>query len=150
MRFSTRTRYGLRFLIRLASRPAGEFVQLAELAREEQLSSGYLEQIVRALRPTGILRTIRGAGGGYMLARPASEITLEEIFQGLEGELAPVLCVAEGGCNRQEGCSTHAFWLALDAHIRSFLRSITLQQLLTGNMHSSACCQKKCLTDDKK
>ena len=69
MRYSTRTRYGLRFLINLAGRPAGACVQLAEIAREEGVSVKYLEQIVRVLRPAGILRSARGAKGGYALAK---------------------------------------------------------------------------------
>lgn len=131
MRFSTRTRYGLRFLIRLASQPPGELVQLSELAREENISPGYLEQIVRVLRPLGILRAMRGVGGGYTLARPAAEITLENIFERLEGELSPVGCLADSGtCGRQDVCSTRAFWRALDEHVRNFLRGMTLEQLV--------------------
>lgn len=64
MRYSTRTRYGLRFLINLAARPEGTCVQLGEIAREEGVSVKYLEQIVRVLRPAGLLRSVRGARGG--------------------------------------------------------------------------------------
>ncbi len=131
MRFSTRTRYGLRFLIRLAARPPEELVQLSELAREENISPGYLEQIVRALRPLGILRAVRGVGGGYALARPAAEITMEDIFERLEGELSPVGCLAgDRACSRQHVCSTRSFWQALDEHVRNFLRGMTLEQLI--------------------
>lgn len=131
MRFSTRTRYGLRFLIRLASQPPGELVQLSELAREENISPGYLEQIVRTLRPLGILRAVRGVGGGYTLARPAAEITMEDIFENLEGALSPVGClVGDGVCSRQQICTTRSFWRALDEHVRNFLRGMTLEQLV--------------------
>ncbi len=75
MRFSTRTRYGLRFLLRLAAQPKGSLLQLGQVAREENISSGYLEQIVRALKPLGILRAVRGSGGGYALAKAPSQIT---------------------------------------------------------------------------
>ena len=61
MKFSTRTRYGLRFLIRLAAQPEGELLQLGQVAHEENISPGYLEQIVRALKPLGILRAVREA-----------------------------------------------------------------------------------------
>ena len=76
MKFATRTRYGLRFLIRLASSPTDKLVQLGELAREENISPGYLEQIVRALRPLGILRSVRGAAGGYSLACKPEAVNL--------------------------------------------------------------------------
>lgn len=143
MRFSTRTRYGLRFLIRLASQSPDELVQLSELAREENISPGYLEQIVRALRPLGILRAVRGVGGGYALARPAAEITMEDIFEHLEGELSPVGCLAgDGACSRQQICTTRSFWRALDEHVRNFLRGMTLEQLVvTMNDMPEALCQ---------
>lgn len=82
MRYSTRTRYGLRFLINLAGRPAGSCVQLAEIAREEGVSVKYLEQIVRVLRPAGILRSARGAKGGYALAKSPDAIRMDEVFSG--------------------------------------------------------------------
>ena len=64
MKFSTRTRYGLRFLLRLAAQPDNSLLQLGQVAQEESISPGYLEQIVRALKPLGILRAVRGSGGG--------------------------------------------------------------------------------------
>ena len=68
MKFSTRTRYGLRFLLRLAAQPDNSLLQLGQVAQEESISPGYLEQIVRALKPLGILRAVRGSGGGYALS----------------------------------------------------------------------------------
>lgn len=131
MKFSTRTRYGLRFLIRLASHPPDKLMQLGELAREESISPGYLEQIVRALKPMGILRSVRGAAGGYALACPPEEINLEQIILHLEGGIAPVVCLArENSCARAPICSTRPFWQALDNHMRTFLREMTLQQLV--------------------
>ena len=82
MRYSTRTRYGLRFLINLAGRPAGACVQLAEIAREEGVSVKYLEQIVRVLRPAGILRSARGAKGGYALAKSPDAIRMDDACTG--------------------------------------------------------------------
>lgn len=131
MRFSTRTRYGLRFLIRLAEQPIGARLQLAQVAREENISPGYLEQIVRALKPLGILRAVRGAGGGYSLAKSPEEINLEDIFLHLEGDISPVTCLEEGNpCKRQNCCSTRTFWRNLDEHVRLFLRGVTLQQFI--------------------
>ena len=130
MRFSTRTRYGLRFLLRLAAQPPGSLLQLGQVAREEHISSGYLEQIVRALKPLGILRAVRGTGGGYALAKPASEINMEDVFLHLEGEIAPVRCLATNkACTREDRCSTRPFWQALDRHMRDFLRQRTLQEM---------------------
>ena len=130
MRFSTRTRYGLRFLLRLAAQPPGSLLQLGQVAREERISSGYLEQIVRALKPLGILKAVRGTGGGYALAKPAADINMEDVFLHLEGEIAPVRCLTTNKpCTHEGQCSTRAFWQALDRHMREFLRSCTLQEM---------------------
>ncbi|MCR5562153.1 MAG: Rrf2 family transcriptional regulator [Desulfovibrio sp.] len=134
MRFSTRTRYGLRFLLRLAVQPPGILTELRQIAEKENISCGYLEQMVHALKPLGILRAVRGMGGGYALAKPPAEIPLEPVFECLEGDLAPVACVAGGkNCQRECLCSTREFWLEMDVHIRVFLKNKTLQTLLDAN-----------------
>lgn len=139
MRFSTRTRYGLRFLLRLAAQPQGSLLQLGQVAREENISSGYLEQIVRALRPMGILWAVRGSGGGYALAKAPADINMEEVFQHLEGEISPVRCLSKGrSCLREKHCSTREFWSELDGHIRSFLQQRTLQEIIESEKHSAS------------
>ena len=132
MKFSTRTRYGLRFLIRLAAQPEGELLQLGQVAHDENISLGYLEQIVRALKPLGILRAVRGAGGGYALARRPDEISMEDVFLHLEGEISPVACLTRDQCRRADQCVTRSFWRQLDEHIRSFLRSQTLADIIAA------------------
>ncbi len=131
MKFSTRTRYGLRFLIHLASCPKGELMQLNELAKEEGISAGYLEQIVRSLKPLGIMRTVRGAAGGYALSKDIKEIDLEQVFLHLEGDISPVACINNPKhCSRIKQCTTRNFWQALDNHVRSFLKGMTLYDLM--------------------
>lgn len=127
MRFSTRTRYGLRFLIRLARLHDGELLRLKEVAQQEHISQGYLEQIVRALMPSGILRTVRGTCGGYCLARTPEAISLEEVFTILEGDISPVRCLTPTArCRYEKHCVSRQFWNELDNHIRLFLRQRTL------------------------
>lgn len=131
MRYSTRTRYGLRFLINLASRPLGACVQLGEIARAEGVSVKYLEQIVRVLRPAGILRSVRGARGGYTLARAPEAICMEDVFEYLEGPLAPVECLRTAlPCEREPLCPTQWFWKAFDENTRVFLRGVTLDRFV--------------------
>lgn len=138
MRFSTRTRYGLRFLLRLSVQPKGNLLQLGQVAREENISSGYLEQIVRALKPLGILRAVRGSGGGYTLAKAPHEINMEEVFLHLEGEISPVRCLTKGQkCRRENNCSSRGFWKDLDVHIRVFLRNRSLQDIMDTEKHSA-------------
>ncbi len=130
MAFSTRTRYGLRLLLCLAKLPAGKHLQLNEIGRTEHISSGYLQQIARALRPMHIISAVRGSNGGYALNRPASEINMEEVFSYLEGNLSPVRCLNDEPCARMDRCSTVNFWKEFDSHVRSFLRSKSLQDIL--------------------
>ncbi len=132
MRFSTRTRYGLRFLTYLASCPQGQLVQLKNLAVKEGISAGYLEQIIRSLKPLGILQSVRGACGGYKLAKEPKDITLEDVFVHLEGEIAPVNCIAKSKdlCERFECCAARKFWEDLDTHMREFLKGVTLEGFL--------------------
>lgn len=128
MRFSTRTRYGLRFLIRLASTQDLR-LQLGVVAKEEKISSGYLEQIVRALRPLKILKAVRGVGGGYQLCKSPADIRLDDVIQALEGGLSPVSCLTSY-CPRQDICTTREFWEDMDRHLRGYLHSKTLQDLV--------------------
>lgn len=128
MRFSTRTRYGLRFLIRLASTQDLR-LQLGVVAKEEKISSGYLEQIVRALRPLKILKAVRGVGGGYQLCKSPADIRLDDVIQALEGGISPVSCLTSY-CPRQDICTTREFWKDMDRHLRGYLHSKTLQDLV--------------------
>ncbi|HIW00378.1 MAG TPA: Rrf2 family transcriptional regulator [Candidatus Desulfovibrio intestinipullorum] len=142
MHFSTRTRYGLRFLLCLAELPPGERIQLSQVGEKENISSGYLQQIARALRPLNILTAVRGAGGGYGLNRPAEEINLEDIIVHLEGEISPVRCLTDN-CPRKDMCTTVSFWQEFDDHMRSFLRSKTLKDLGNCDMSNFLCEDKK-------
>lgn len=128
MRFSTRTRYGLRFLIRLASTQDLR-LQLGVAAKEEKISSGYLEQIVRALRPLKILKAVRGVGGGYQLCKSPADIRLDDVIQALERGISPVSCLTSY-CPRQDICTTREFWEDMDRHLRGYLHSKTLQDLV--------------------
>lgn len=128
MRFSTRTRYGLRFLFRLASTQDLR-LQLGVVAKEEKISSGYLEQIVRALRPLKILKAVRGVGGGYQLCKSPADIRLDDVIQALEGGISPVSCLTSY-CPRQDICTTREFWEDMDRHLRGYLHSKTLQDLV--------------------
>ena len=128
MRFSTRTRYGLRFLIRLASTQDLR-LQLGVAAKEEKISSGYLEQVVRALRPLKILKAVRGVGGGYQLCKAPADIRLDDVIQALEGGISPVSCLTSY-CPRQDICTTREFWEDMDRHLRGYLHSKTLQDLV--------------------
>src|SRR5215216_479914 len=93
MMFSTKAEYGVRVLVHLARRNGDEPIPLASIAEAEGLPLAYLEHLVQRLRRADLVESRRGAHGGYSLARPAAEITMAEVVQALEGEIAPIECI---------------------------------------------------------
>lgn len=135
MRYSTRTRYGLRFLNYLGkvyeTMGPERVTQLSEVAEAEDISLKYLEQIVRKLKPLVILSSVRGVKGGYRLRKHPSCFHLDKIFDCLEGTISPVPCVAKLiDCPRLESCSAYLLWQDLDKHVRSRLESLTLADIM--------------------
>lgn len=131
MKFSTRTRYGLMFLTRLGAAPATQPVQLSDVAQKEGISVKYLEKIVRRLKQQDLIRSQQGAHGGYFLKTPAEHISLRDIFQLLEGDLAPVDCLQSSNCcQKQDRCSTLFIWNGLQNSIENFLSTLTLKDAI--------------------
>lgn len=133
MNFSTRGRYGLRALTDMAIHAAEGPVALRVIAERQNISESYLEQVFTLLRKSGLVRSIRGAQGGYELSRPPKEITVGEILSILEGPLVPVHCVDTSGlkaeCENEKNCITRPFWEELRDTINNFLNRTTLQDL---------------------
>ena len=92
MKLSTKGRYGLRALIDLALYSENETVSIQSIARRQNISDSYLEQLMRKLRSAGLIVSVRGAQGGYKLARPANEISVGDVLRALEGSLEAVTC----------------------------------------------------------
>ena len=130
MWISTRAQYGLRALIEIG-RHHGQSVSLRDVSKRQDISLHYLEQIVAALRRAGYVRSVRGAKGGYQLARPAQDITAYEVVVTLEGSIAPVDCVEEDHeCTSANVCGTQDLWKRLDNALRDVLGNSTLQDLI--------------------
>lgn len=132
MKISTKGRYALRLLLDLGEHRGEGFVSLKEIAERQDISKKYLEQIIPILNKTGVLRTNRGAQGGYMLARTPDKYTVGEILRLTEGSLAPVACLEQEPnlCERQESCATLPVWQGLYRVINEYLDNITLQDIL--------------------
>src|SRR5256885_11179792 len=99
MMFSTRAEYGVRVMVELARRGAdgkGGCVSLTEIAEGDELPLAYLEHLAARLRKAGLVESRRGVRGGYLLARPAAEITMAEVVEALEGSIAPIECISAG------------------------------------------------------
>ncbi len=144
MMFSTKAEYGVRVMVELARRAGGEPIPLAEIAAHDGLPLAYLEHLVARLRKAGLVDSRRGSRGGYMLARPSSEITMAEVVEALEGSIAPIECISQAAdgsivCSRESGragsqshvCPTKLLWTRVRFSIVSTLRETTLADLLT-------------------
>ncbi|MBC7217885.1 MAG: Rrf2 family transcriptional regulator [Candidatus Caldatribacterium sp.] len=132
MRVSTRLRYGLRFLVRLAKLFGSSApLRARDIAEAEHLSPDYLRQIAAILEARGIVRAVRGKEGGYVLTRPPEAITLLEIVQALEGPIHPVECLANPSfCSLVTSCSTRKLWEETAACLAGFFASKTLKNLV--------------------
>lgn len=131
MLISSKGRYALRLMIYIAAFGDVEGkIALREVAAREDISLKYLEQLVRPLMQAGLLRGVRGKGGGYMLAKPADEIRAGDILRAAEGTTTPVACEGlDGACQRAGLCSTVKFWTGLDAVIEEYVDGVTLADL---------------------
>jgi Rrf2 family protein len=130
MRLSTRGRYGTRALLDIALNQGEAPVSLKDIARRQTISIHYLEHLIAPLIKGGILKSSRGVGGGVALARPASEIRLDEVIELLEGPLSLTDCAGDPAqCGRSAFCATHDLWTELSAAIDGVLESMTLQDL---------------------
>jgi Rrf2 family cysteine metabolism transcriptional repressor len=141
MMFSTKAEYGVRVMVELARRAGDEPVPLAEIAAHDGLPLAYLEHLVARLRKAGLVDSRRGSRGGYMLARPSSEITMAEVVEALEGSIAPIECISQAAdgsivCARESDldhvCPTKLLWTRVRFSIVNTLRETTLADLLMG------------------
>ena len=130
MKISTRGRYALRLMIDLAQQEEGRPVSLRDVARRQGISDKYLEQIVTPMSRAGLVRSVRGAGGGYLLSRRPEEYTVGDILRPLEGDLAPVECATdESFCQRCGECVTVELWQEIHRAVSQVVDSVTLADL---------------------
>ena len=131
MKISTKGRYGTRALLDLALHKESEPILLKDIARRQDISLRYLEQIIPPLVTGGLIRSIRGARGGIVLAKDTREINVSDIIRILEGSIAPVECIDNPSmCERSVSCVTRDVWNELKEAIDNVLQSTTLQDLV--------------------
>lgn len=132
MKISTKGRYALRLMLDLAINGGeGQPVSLKDVSRRQDLSDKYLEQIVTPLSRAGLVRSVRGAGGGYYLTRSPGDYTVGEILRTLEGELAPVECATNAGyCQRCAECVTVELWQEIYRAVSQVVDHTTLADLV--------------------
>lgn len=131
MKLSARARYALRLIVEI-DRLGGQRrpVRLPEVARTTRISKRYMEQLTMALKSHSLLRGVSGRNGGYVLARPAAEITIGEVLRAVIGPIELSVCVDEPSvCLRAEFCECRLIWLLLDREINRVLNTYTLADL---------------------
>ena len=131
MKISTKGRYALRLMVDLAMAGGGQPVSLRDVAHRQQLSDKYLEQIVTPLSRAGLVRSVRGAGGGYLLTREPEQYTVGDILRPLEGDLAPVECATDAEfCDRADQCVTLELWQEIHRAVAQVVDGTTLADLV--------------------
>lgn len=132
MILSTKGRYGLKMMFELAKQYGSGTMSLKDIAKNQGLSETYLEQLISHMRKAGLVNSVRGAQGGYELAKQPADITVGEIIRTLEGPLAPSDCVLdeEPECERAGYCVTRLVWEKIMESINSVIDSITLQDMI--------------------
>ena len=133
MLVTTKGRYAMRFMVRVAQAGKDGRVSLRQVSAEENISLKYLEQLVRPLMDAGLVRSVRGKGGGYTLARASKDISAGDVLRAAEGTTVPVDCLALGpdlvSCPRKDECTTVKFWAGLDEVIENYVDGISLDTL---------------------
>ena len=136
MRLSTKGRYAVMAMADLAGRGGTRAVTLSDIAARQDISLPYLEQLFARLRRRGLVKSVRGPGGGYRLARTAAETPVAEIVEAVDEPLEAVRCTsaAQGCMPGGERCVTHDLWDDLGRHIHDYLSSVSLDDVVSGRL----------------
>lgn len=131
MTFSTKGRYALRVMIDLAVYSNGDYIALKDIAKRQEISLKYLEQVISLLNKAGFLQSMRGNNGGYKLAKKPKEYTAGDILRVTEGSLAPISCLQNtpNRCERRDKCTTISFWEKYYQIVTDYVDSVTLNDL---------------------
>lgn len=132
MKISTKGRYALRIMIYLARHDTGEYISLKEISEKEDISIKYLENIISKLYKNGLVVSLRGACGGYRLAKSASQYTAGEIIRAAEGSIAPIACLEDeiNLCPRNKECATIKFWEGLYGAMNDYIDNFSLEKFI--------------------
>lgn len=135
MRISTKGSYGLRAIIDLSLNSKGEYVSLISIAERQNISKNYLEQVFSSLRKSGIVKSVKGSQGGYLLNGDPSEITAGDILRALEGDLS--VAKSELKANKIDACIRRSLWDKIDEKVFELVDSITLEDLINDYRRDS-------------
>jgi len=146
LKISTRGRYGLRAMLELAVNATDRPVSILNIAERQNISDKYLEQIFPILKNAGLIKSVRGPRGGYILGRRPEDITVGQVLRILEGSFAPVECVDDNiseECGRSDKCPTRFIWQIIKERIESAVDSITLHDLIVAEKNNYDCLKAR-------
>lgn len=132
MKFSTKTRYGLRAMMEIAKNEENKGVFQKDIAANQNISLKYLDHIIHALKVSGLIANVKGKKSGYTLTKPASRITVYEIHRAFEPGICVIDCLSRNvKCEREEQCAAKGFWGNLNNMITDYLKNVTLKDIIT-------------------
>ncbi len=130
MRLTTKGRYAVTAMLDLAFHSQARPVTLTDIATRQTISLSYLEQLFARLRKAGMVKGVRGPGGGYKLSRDAADINIADIIVAVDEQVDSTKCGGKGNCQNNQPCLTHDLWMGLSEQIREYLSGISLGSLL--------------------
>lgn len=139
MKISTKGHYAVQALVDIVSQEDTGPVSLADIAKRQNLSQNYLEQLFVKLRKASLVNSVRGPGGGYLVSRSADTITIGQIFEAVDENIALTDCIdfegeSQGNCSLSCDCKTQALWSKLCQHLNELIFSITLADVVKGDI----------------
>ena len=148
MRLSTKGRYAVTAMLDLALNGVDNPVTLVDISNNQGISLSYLEQLFAALRSKGLVKGVRGPGGGYFLGKPAAEISIANIICAVDEWVEFTRCRGKENCHSGQRCLTHSLWDDLSKQIFDFLTEINLQELVDKRAEHQGCKSTKAATLD--
>ncbi len=130
MRLTTKGRYAVTAMLDLALNSENGPVSLADISARQEISLSYLEQLFSKLRQNGLVSSVRGPGGGYLLKQPIEQLFIAQIIDAVNESVDTTNCNGAGNCQQGEVCLTHHLWSDLSARIHQFLSDISLADLV--------------------
>jgi Rrf2 family transcriptional regulator, iron-sulfur cluster assembly transcription factor len=132
MELTRKGEYAIRGIIYLAQQPPGQVSLISEIAAATDVPQTFLAKIFQSFAKLGLVSSSRGTGGGFMLGRPAAQITMREVVEAVEGPILPNRCLLGNSCERSGECQVHRVWRQVQSQVVETLEGVTIESLAKG------------------